>query len=152
MALNALLLVQLAYALLCAGAAVQDWRSRTIANAWSIALVALAMLAFLLMPKAAGIGSHLASFAIVLVVGIGLFAIGWLGGGDAKLAAAAALAFRVGDLFAFVFAIVLLGGLVALLSMMRPGTMKERRERRIPYGVPIALAAIWSAFRLGVYI
>lgn len=152
MALNALLVVQIVYALLCAGAAVQDWRTRIIANAWSLALLALGACAFLLMPGAGALWSHLAAFAVVLAIGVALFAIGWLGGGDAKLAAAAALAFRLGDLFAFALAVAMLGGLVAVLSMMRPGTMQQRRERRIAYGVPIALAAIWSAFRFGVYI
>lgn len=144
-------IVQIAFALLCAGAAVQDMRSRTISNLWSIALLVLGGIAFVLLPTA-HLGAHLASFGIMLAAGVGLFALGWFGGGDAKFAAAAALAFRIGDLLTFVFATVLLGGLVAILSMLRPGTMQERRQRRIPYGVPIALGAIWTALRHGAFL
>jgi prepilin peptidase CpaA len=73
-------------------AAASDLVTMTISNRVSLALVA----GFLLMAALGGldlatIGFHLVACFVVLAITFGCFACGWMGGGDAKLAAATAL-------------------------------------------------------------
>src|SRR3954471_7462841 len=80
---------------LMAFAAASDLLTMTISNRISLALIA----GFLALALLSGMGlydilSHLGAGATVLGVGFGCFACGWIGGGDAKIAAAARL--RVG--------------------------------------------------------
>src|ERR1700755_314239 len=79
---------------LMAFAAASDLLTMTISNRVSLALAA----GFLVLATASGIGlemmlTHIGAGAMVLVLGFACFAMGWVGGGDAKVAAAAALWF-----------------------------------------------------------
>src|SRR5205823_1887778 len=79
---------------LIAFAAASDLFTMTISNRVSLALVA----GFLVLAVASGMGAydimmHIGAGTAVLVVAFGCFAMGWVGGGDAKVAAAAALWF-----------------------------------------------------------
>src|SRR3974377_973290 len=79
---------------LMAFAAASDLFTMTISNRVSLALVAC----FLVLAPLTGMGPsemllHFGAGAIVLVAAFGCFAMGWIGGGDAKIAAAAALWF-----------------------------------------------------------
>src|SRR5215467_8085844 len=79
---------------LMAFAASSDLFTMTISNRLSLALAGGFILLVLTtgMPLPA-IGMHLAAGAVVLVISFGFFTRGWIGGGDAKLAAATALWF-----------------------------------------------------------
>jgi hypothetical protein len=67
-----------------------DLLTMTIPNRVSLALVAaFPVAAALIGMDWTTFASHLGAGALMLVVGIGMFARGWLGGGDAKLLAAA---------------------------------------------------------------
>lgn len=90
---------------------------------------------------------HIAHFGVALLVGMGLFAAKWFGGGDAKLYAAAALWFplQLGHLLLFYVGIA--GAVLAILFILtrrfaRTPDGKKRTDRRIPYGVAIAVGAI----------
>jgi prepilin peptidase CpaA len=73
-------------------AALTDLTSFTIPNRLSLLLAAAYPLAALALGRPFGeIGICLAIGAGALVVAVGMFAAGWIGGGDAKLLAAAAL-------------------------------------------------------------
>src|ERR1700704_5247993 len=79
---------------LMAFAAASDLFTMTISNRVSLALAA----AFLVLAVLSGMPfhdmlSHIGAGAAVLVVAFACFAMGWIGGGDAKVAAAAALWF-----------------------------------------------------------
>jgi prepilin peptidase CpaA len=147
--LAGLVLLVLYCGLLIAGA-VQDVISLRISNLISVAVLAVAAAA-LVVHLGLGWWEHPLSFAIMLCLGIVLFALGWFGGGDAKLMAAAAMAFDMSGLVRFVLGVFIIGGLVAILSLVfgrllrrNRGPLKERRS--IPYGVAIAagaLAAVW---------
>lgn len=140
--------VPVTYCTLSACAALQDARYLRIANVWPISLVLLGLTALALQPGT-DLVSHLASFGLVFAGAFGLFAMGWIGGGDAKLLAAVALAFDLRTLLFFLVAVVIAGGLIALLAIIRPGDIKTRRTRRIPYGVPIAIGTIWCVLAVG---
>src|SRR6202011_4443366 len=84
---------------LMAFAAASDLLTMTISNRVSLALVA----GFLALAPLTGMGyhdilSHFGAGAVVLAVAFACFAMGWVGGGDAKVAAGAALWFGVGHL------------------------------------------------------
>ena len=77
---------------LMAFAAASDLFTMTISNRVSLALAAgFLVLAFVSGMSVPDILMHLAAGATVLVVAFACFAFGWVGGGDAKVAAGAAL-------------------------------------------------------------
>src|SRR5688572_25405579 len=119
-----------------AGAAVQDAWTMRISNLFSVAVVAICAAA-LIVAQPADWWQHLLSFAIVLAAGLLLFSVGWMGGGDAKLMAAAALAFNLMGLLRYLPLVLLTGGVIALISVFW-GRARARRSgearRGVPYG------------------
>jgi prepilin peptidase CpaA len=98
---------------------------------------------------------HAAAALVVLAVTFVLFARGWIGGGDAKLAAAIALWFGFEPLLPFlVYASLLGGGLTLLVLQFRrlplpvsfAGqawlTRLHCRDAGVPYGIALAAAAL----------
>ncbi|MCO5090254.1 prepilin peptidase [Bosea sp. (in: a-proteobacteria)] len=137
-------------------AAASDLVSMTISNRLCLFLVgSFALCAVLLGLSLAEIGWHLAAGGLVLVIAFGLFAAGWIGGGDAKLAAATALWFGFDQLMPYLTISGVLGGLLTMLVLMlRSGPLPELAEnwswlRRlhaanagVPYGIALAFAAL----------
>src|ERR1044072_8511258 len=139
---------QLAAAALLIGAAVQDLRTRTISNGWPIAILLLFLIAYATGGIAVPIGSHILHFGVALAVGIGLFALGWFGGGDAKLYASIALWFGITRAPYLFFCVAIAGVVLATLHLTvrmfqtQESRARAIREGRIAYGVAIALGAI----------
>lgn len=136
-------------------AALSDLATMTIPNRLALAL------ALLFLPAALAAGLDPASFALhllaallVLAAGILLFARGWIGGGDAKIAAAAALWLGFPGLVSFLALSALFGGFLTLGILvlrahmlpafaLRPWILRLHDPREgIPYGVAIAAGAI----------
>jgi len=141
---------------LMAFAASSDLITMTISNRVSIVLLA-GFFALALMSGMAPteVLSHVGAGALVLVVSFGFFARGWIGGGDAKLAAATAMWLGFGYLMNYlVYASLLGGALTFLLIEFRlvplPGLLAgqfwaQRLHRQggdIPYGIALAGAAL----------
>jgi len=141
---------------LMAFAASSDLITMTISNRVSIVLLAgffaLALMSGMAMTE---VLSHVGAGALVLVVSFGFFARGWIGGGDAKLAAATAMWLGFGYLMNYlVYASLLGGALTFLLIEFRlvplPGLLAgqfwaQRLHRQggdIPYGIALAGAAL----------
>lgn len=134
-----------------------DLVTMTIPNRVSLALVA----AFPVAAACAGLGgaaiaSHLAAGALMLAVGVLMFARGWLGGGDAKLLAAAALWLGFEHLPAYLLLVAVMGGALTLLIMLYRGLAPpvwicghawalrlHDSKVGIPYGIALAVAALW---------
>jgi prepilin peptidase CpaA len=138
-------------------AALKDILSFTIPN-WISATLTLAFAPAALI-AGVSLGAIGASFAVafgVLAVAAGMFAVGWIGGGDAKLMAAAALWVGLRGLAPFALYTSLAGGALALLlvavrsNWIRPfaeaGPAWARRlatpGEAAPYGVAIAVGAL----------
>lgn len=137
-------------------AAASDLLTMTIANRVSLLLVA----GFALVATLNGINgnvlvSHVSAGAGMLGVGFFCFARGWIGGGDAKLAAATALWFGCAHLFDYLMYASLLGGALTLLILMfRIAPLPARLtgwqwaerlhqpDAGIPYGIALAAAAL----------
>ena len=141
---------------LMAFAAASDLFTMTISNRVSLSLVA----GFLVLAVLGGMGlhdilSHIGAGAIVLVVAFACFAMGWIGGGDAKVAAAVALWFGFDHLLNYlVYASLLGGGLTLLLLQFRQWplpypfagqawlTRLHDKQCGIPYGIALAIGAL----------
>ena len=136
------------YAALLAAAAVQDALTLRISNWLCMALLAVGLVAM-----AIGFDARwwqfFASFLIVLACGISLFAVRWIGAGDAKLLAACALAFTLAGVAKMATLVVLAGGVIAivLISLRLFRTDKGlKTSRHVPYGVAIAVGAVATVF------
>jgi prepilin peptidase CpaA len=141
---------------LMAFAAASDLFTMTISNRVSLALVAGFMaLAVLGGMSLHDILMHFGAGAAVLVVAFGCFAMGWMGGGDAKVAASVALWFGFDHLLNYLLYVSLLGGaLTVLLIQFRqwplPSLLAKQawlnrlhdKQSGIPYGIALALGAL----------
>jgi len=145
------------FPLAMAFAAATDLLTFKIPNAVSIALVA----AFLVIAPFAGFTwngffTHLATFAVVLAAGIALFAAGFVGGGDAKLLAAASLWLGYESFPTYLAMVAVCGGVLALVLIVfrrfrLPDSIAalpwvarlHRRDSGMPYGIALAAAALW---------
>src|SRR5438128_8363839 len=97
-------------------AASSDLLTMTISNRVSLILVgSFFALAFATGMSAQDMLSHAGAAAIVLLVAFGCFARGWIGGGDAKLAAATALWFGFDFLMSYLVYASLFGGALTLV-------------------------------------
>jgi prepilin peptidase CpaA len=137
-------------------AASSDLFTMTIANRVSLILVGgFAVLAVLSGMSPADMAAHAGAGATVLIVGFALFSFGWIGGGDAKLAAATALWLGFAHLFEYlIYASVLGGALTLLLIQFRMFPLPHRLVGRewierlhqhgggVPYGIALAAAAL----------
>src|SRR5207253_49986 len=97
-------------------AASSDLLTMTISNRVTLILIA----GFFALALASGMSladilSHLGAGAVVLVIAFGCFARGWIGGGDAKLAAATALWFGFDYLLTYLLYASLFGGALTLI-------------------------------------
>jgi prepilin peptidase CpaA len=137
-------------------AAVSDLLNMTIPNRVSLLLAAgFFLAAFLVGMPLAQVGWHVAAGMLVLAVTFGLFAAGWIGGGDAKFAAATALwlgfpllieYFLVASLFGGVMTLALLRARAWPLPNALAGTRWIERlhapDTGIPYGIALAAGGL----------
>lgn len=137
-------------------AAASDLTTMTIPNWLCLLLVA----AFALCAISSGFGWaaagwHLAAGLTVLAICFGLFAAGWIGGGDAKLAAATALWLGFDQLLPYFFIASVAGGLLTVLilklrTMPLPALASgwgwaqrlHDTKQGVPYGIALAAAAL----------
>jgi prepilin peptidase CpaA len=150
------LLRLLLFPTLMAFAASSDLLTMTISNRVSLLLIA----GFFVLAIASGmgvteIGLHIAAGAAVLAVAFTCFAMGWIGGGDAKVAAATALWFGFDHLLTYLIYASLFGGVLTLmlLEFRRwpiPYALTgqqwllrlHHKESGIPYGIALAAGAL----------
>jgi prepilin peptidase CpaA len=146
----------LVFPALMAFAASSDLFTMTISNRVTVALV----IGFIAMAFMSGMGlsdvlAHVEACATVFAVTFLFFARGWIGGGDAKLAAATALWLGFDHLMVYVLYASIFGG-VLTLAMIRFRLMPlpqmladqewvmrlHRLDGGVPYGIALAAAAL----------
>jgi prepilin peptidase CpaA len=144
-----------ALSLILAWAAASDVRARIIPNKAVLAVVAL-LVPWALAHWGVWIWLALLAGVIGLAVGIALYAMGVVGAGDAKLFAAVSLFVGLDRLPALAVATALIGGLVAIASLLaRPRralvmiAMQGKGDfgPGIPYGLAIAgggFIVVWA--------
>ncbi len=149
--------VVLVFPTLAVIAALRDATSYTIPNAISLALMGVFPVAALLLAlPLPDVAMHAGLGFAALLAGMAMFAVGWIGGGDAKLFAASALWLGWPAGLTFLIATCMAGGalamaLLALRSVwMRPYvvagpawfTRLAEPGESVPYGVAIAVGAL----------
>ncbi|MGA2817913.1 MAG: prepilin peptidase [Xanthobacteraceae bacterium] len=137
-------------------AASSDLFTMTIANRVSLILIGgFGLLALLTGTSTADLLSHAAAAAAVLAVVFVFFSRGWIGGGDAKLAAATVLWLGFAHLADYLFYASLFGGALTLFiiqfrAMPLPQVFVgrqwaerlHRNDSGVPYGIALAAAAL----------
>src|ERR1700675_18876 len=141
---------------LMAFAAASDLFTMTISNRVSLALA----VGFLALALLSGMGpydilSHVGAGAAVLAVAFACFAMGWMGGGDAKVAASVALWFGFDHLLNFLVYASLFGGGLPLLLLQFPQwplpyslisqawlLRLHDKQSGVPYGIALAIGAL----------
>ena len=146
--MNDLILILLGlFPVLAIVAGLHDLTTMKIPNWISLLLIVgffpVALMVGLSLPTVA---LHVAVGLLALVIGAGMFALNWIGGGDAKLIAAACLWLGVGGSGAFLLYTGVCGGGFCLLLLMgaAPGWVAHLMQPKgdIPYGVAIAAGAL----------
>lgn len=141
---------------LMAFAAASDLVSMTISNRVSLLLVA----GFVVLALLSGMGvydmlTHAGAGLTVLAMDFFCFAMGWVGGGDAKVAAAASLWFGFNHLLEYLVYASLFGGALTLLLLQfrqwpLPAALHgqswllrlHNKDSGVPYGIALALGAL----------
>ena len=141
---------------LMAFAASSDLLTMTISNRVSLVLIG----GFFALALAGGMGAadllaHMGAGAVVLVAAFGFFTRGWIGGGDAKLAATTALWVGFDHLLPYLVYASLFGGALTLaLVQFRMAPLPaalarqewlerlHRKDAGVPYGIALAAAAL----------
>ncbi len=144
------------FPLLMVFSALSDLFTMTIPNRVSLLLVAfyLAIAAFLPIPLEI-VGWHISSAVGMLLIGFVMFHFGWIGGGDAKLAAATALWLGWDQLLDYGLLASLMGGAITLaIILLRRLPLPPRllsydfiarlaeKNGGVPYGIALAAAGL----------
>lgn len=147
-------------ALFCGGmmrAGLDDLRRMRIENRLVLVLLAgYVVLAPLSGFTLADLARSAAAASVVLLLGFLLFAAGWIGGGDAKLAAVTALWLGAEHVLEYIFLLSLLGAVLTLgILLFRAARLPRSwadtafvqklhsRHSGIPYGIALSLAGLW---------
>ncbi|MBL4595152.1 MAG: prepilin peptidase [Robiginitomaculum sp.] len=150
-------LVLLLFPLLMMIAAWRDLVSMTIPNWISLALFGLFLVAAPLIGLSwSEFGIHIAVGFGALVITMVMFALRWIGGGDAKLFAAAALWMGWPDVGAYTVVAALAGGLLTLGVLMArkmplPPVLYSqkwlehllKKDGDLPYGIALCAGALY---------
>jgi prepilin peptidase CpaA len=137
-------------------AAWDDFWARRIPNALPLSIGALALVQLIPAGDPHPALWTIIAAAVVFAIAFVQWRLGLLGGGDAKLLAAAALLVGYHDLFRFLFLMSVCGAVIALavlaasrlggpspLLLPFPGAATKSARPSIPYGTAIAAAAVW---------
>ena len=139
-------------AILLLAAAAEDAIRLRISNLIVLLVLVAAVVAAVIAGPELALWKNLVVFLGLLAIGTPMFAAGKLGGGDVKLLAAVGLWFDFTGALWMILAVVLAGGLLALLILiLRSFGWSEEIRRKvvllrprggIPYGVAIAAGAL----------
>jgi prepilin peptidase CpaA len=142
----------LVVAVLLLAAAAEDAVRLKISNLIVLLVLVAAVAATIIAGPQLALWKNLVVFLGLLAIGTPMFAAGKLGGGDVKLLAAVGLWFDFTGALWMILAVVLAGGLLALVVLiLRAFGWSEEMRRRvvllrprggIPYGVAIAAGAL----------
>ncbi|GMN01853.1 prepilin peptidase [Erythrobacter sp. MTPC3] len=134
-------------------AAWLDVSKRLLPNWLALILFLVGIGGALLGSTMEGAGLNLLHSGIALAVGFGLFAIGWIGGGDAKTYAALAASFPLAQGFSLLGLVALCMGVISFFWIViarwrrrrkrAEGTLpKDQQFAKVPVGLAIAAGGI----------
>lgn len=137
-------------------AAAMDLITMTVPNRIPLVLIiGFACLAPLVGLSLSEIGVQVVAAIVALAVGFGMFAMGWIGGGDAKLFAATVLWLNPEALVTYIFFSAILGGALTLVllayrsyplpsfMMSQDWVVRLHQPREgVPYGIALAAGGL----------
>ncbi len=142
-----------------------DMTSMTIPNWISLALLgSFFVIAPFVIDSWAEFGQHILVGLVCFIIGVGMFALGWMGGGDAKLFAATAIWWVWSDLLLYLFFTAVAGGVLALFLIMGrkffPAAILTtdwmyrlfKDEKKMPYGLALAFGAIMTLPKSAIFL
>jgi len=142
----------------------QDMMKRQIPNALPTAITVIGCAKWLAVFELSPALFALIVALLVFLVTFGLFVLGWMGGGDVKLLTASSFMLGAWWTYPFLVWTALAGGVVTLVVLLWvysarwyqkslggkvSGTVSVTSESRptVPYGVAIAIGALWVMFQ-----
>ena len=133
-------------------AAVSDVASRKIPNLVVVGVIIGAIVAVVIEGFSTSLWKNAALFVGLLVLGTWSFSKGYVGGGDVKLLAAAALWFGLLDGARMIAAVFLTGGVLTIVLLMTRVAIggATKKSKMIPYGVAIALGVVGTGLWLRI--
>ena len=154
--LHANLIILLFFPAAMACAASSDLVTMRISNVLIVSLfLGFCLIAVIMQMPLREFGAHFALAVAVLVAGFALFSFGWIGGGDAKLAAATSLWLGLGQTLPFLVYAALIGGaltlaILAVRQVPLPRALVSvpwidrlhNKASGVPYGIALALSGM----------
>ena len=128
-------------------AACQDISQRRISNWFCLGVMVAAAVAAIVIGPTLALWQNAALGALLLAIGLPLFAAGWLGGGDVKLFAALGIWANFAAIPSLLACILIAGGVLAAVSLAVRRGRAARRAKGVPYGVAIAIGAVIVLFQ-----
>ena len=159
-------IIMLLFPLMMFFAATSDLMTMRISNR----LVFIIVICFVVAATVTGMsmsdfGLHFAAAAAVLAGGFTLFVLGWVGGGDAKLAAATTLWLGFGATVPYLLYGAILGGALTLLILVvrrfpLPGKLQSvdwidrlhNPKTGIPYGIALAISGVLTYAQTDIFV
>ncbi|WP_409432514.1 prepilin peptidase [Litorimonas sp. RW-G-Af-16] len=145
-------------------AAFKDATTFTIPNWISLAIIAAFIAVVPFTWQGVGVlGEHVLVGLAFFAAGFTMFALGWLGGGDAKMMAATALWWTWPDAVTYIFSTTVVGlGLAVVIILGRnfipvrvltsPWTHKIfKEEKNMPYGIALAAGGVITLLQSDIY-
>jgi prepilin peptidase CpaA len=138
-------------------AAYTDVKSFRIPNTLVAGMASLGIIRLIVLGDPSIALYTVAASAVLLIIGLALFALGYFGGGDAKLITAAALLVSYNHLFSFLLIMSICGAVLSLVVLAihkylplyagpRLATLLPKNRLAVPYGVAIAAAGSVTLF------
>ncbi len=126
-------------------AAWTDIKTRTISNELNATIALLAIVFWWIAGESLwpDVAMRIAVALLVFGVGVGLFLLRMMGGGDVKMIGALALWLPINALFAMLTVMALAGGAISIGILVRQKFRPNEARPEVPYGVAIAIGGIW---------
>jgi len=108
-------------------------------------------------------GTHVLIGVIFFAIGVGMFALGWMGGGDAKLLAATSIWWMWADLPYYLAYTAIAGGVLAIILVVGRKLLPDavlatawlrrlfKDEKKMPYGLALAFGALMTLPKSDLY-
>lgn len=140
------------FALALLTAAFQDLLERKISNLVPLALLIGAFVAIIITGFSSALWQNGLMFVAILVLGTFSFGRGWVGGGDVKLLATAALWFALDSGLRMIVVTFITGGIISAIMLVVRKAFRGKPEKKglIPYAVAIAIGAVGAGVWLRI--
>lgn len=148
--------IYLGFSVVMLAGAWLDFTRRKLPNILCLLVALAGIAATTLLAGPGALGSSAIHMIIALAIGILLFRLGMIGGGDAKFYAATALWFGLPEALRLLLSVAITGFILLVLFIIFRNIMKNSKESgkskgdfvKVPFGIAIAIGAILAKSQL----